>query len=249
MYKRQTTFSVEQTYLGRTAITNGGTLALGSGVNLASTNVYLGTLAHQGTLDVTANTSGYTLTSSQTLSGSGTVTVASGQTLTIAGAFSPGERASNIVGSINATGDVILASSAVSTIQLYGTNAGSFDTVNVTTGKLTYGGTLSLVVNTNLFIPAIGNSYQIFNFASSSAGTNDFNQVALAGSWTGTFIKSGSDWSWSDTNNNLAWNFSEVNGQLNVTAIPEPEDLVLFGGIVCGAVLFYRRRKAHKKAV
>ena len=170
-----------------------------------------------------------------------------GNTLTIAGGLSPGDSLSNIVGAINATGNVTLAPTAVSTIQLYGTNVGSFDTVNVSSGKLTYGGTLSLVVNTNMFIPDIGNTYQIFNFTSSSAGTNDFSQVALAGSWTGSFTNSGGTWSFLDSTNNLAWSFAEANGQLTVAAIPEPQDLVLFGGIVSGTVLFYRRRKAWKK--
>ena len=240
------TLSGANTYIGRTEITSGGTIALGAGGSLQSTNIYLGTLAQQGTFDVTAKGSSYTLGTTQTLSGSGNVNNGSGNTFTIAGGLSPGDKSTGTVGAISATGNVTLASTALSTIQLLGTNAGQFDKLNVT-GTLTYGGTLNFNVSTNLFTPTIGNVFQIFTAGTYSSST-DFSQVALAGSWTGNFTQNGSTWSFLDTTNNLSWSFAEANGQLTVAAIPEPSDLVLFGGIVCGAVLFYRRRKARQHA-
>ena len=226
------------TYSGTTAINAGGTIAIGSLGSFASTNIYLGMLATRGTLDFVAKSSGYVLNSNQTLSGSGTVNLAPSQALTINGNLNPG----NSHSIITVNGGLTLGATSTSIFQILGYTAGvGYNQVNVS-GDLTYGGSLVLQ-NTNTFVPIVGDIFQLFTATGNqNAGLTN---VALAGSWTGSFVQSGNTWSFLDSTNNLVWNFSEANGQLAITAIPEPEDLVLLGGAICGSLLFYRRRKSH----
>ena len=128
-------------------------------------------------------------------------------------------------------------------MQLYGTNAGSSYSQLAVSGNLTYGGALNFYINTNAYVPVVGDSYQLFT---NSTNSGDFSQVALAGSWTGSFTDNSGVWSFLDSTHNIAWTFTDANGVLAATAVPEPQDLVFFGGAVSAAVLFYRRRKARQ---
>ena len=212
-------------------------MLLGAGASLASTNINLGTSGSPGTLDVSSKSS-YTLTSAQTLSGSGLVNIGSGKTLTINGGVNPG----NSPGIINVTGNVVLGSNSISTFEIFGTNAGTgYDQFNVT-GNLTYGGTLNLIAS-NAIVPLTGTNFFSL-FTATGTYTPNLTNVALAGSWTASFTNGGSGfWSYNDSLNNLQWQFNELNGQLAVAAIPEPADLVYFGGLISAALLIYRRRK------
>ena len=230
------TLGAANTYTGTTTITSSGTLVLGSTGSLASTNINLGTSGSPGTLDLTAKSS-YTMAANQTLSGDGLVNIGTGKTLTINGGLNPG----NSPGIINVTGDVVLGSTSVSTFEIFGTNAGTgYDQLNVT-GNLTYGGTLNLIT-TNGITPLTGTNY--FNlFTATGTSTPNLTNVALAGSWTGSFTNTGGVWNFYDAGTSLNWSFSELNGQLAIAAVPEPADLVYFGGLISAAVLIYRRRK------
>ena len=230
--------NASNSYTGKTTI-GSGTLALGATGSLDSTNIYLGTLAQQGTLDLTAKTSGYTMTTSQMLSGYGTVKLGVGQALTLNGNLNPG----NSPGIITINGGLTLGANSISTFQVFGYTAGvGYDQVNVN-GILNYGGSL-ILQDTNTFIPVNGDVFQLFT------ATGQYNagltNVALAGSWTGSFTNTSSGfWTYNDSVNNLQWQMNELNGQLSIATIPEPSDLIYFGGLISAAVLIYRRRKSR----
>ena len=244
-----TTFTAANTFTGTTAITAGG-VALAAGSSFASTNIYLGTLASQGTFDVTAKGSSYALTASQTLSGYGTVTNGVSNTLTISGAITPGNLATTNTGTINVTGHATLGSASTTTLQIYSATSTNFDKL-IVAGTLTYGGTLNLYINTNVYNfsdMTIGttSTYQLFT-STANTYTVGLTNVALIGSWTGSFTNNtGGNWKYTDSSNNLAWTMNELNGQLVVTSIPEPSDLIYFAGLITAAVLIYRRRKQRQ---
>jgi hypothetical protein len=243
-------FSTNNTYTGTTTLLSNSTLVLNTNGTLASTNISLGlSSTTQGTLDLTA-TAGFTLATNQTLSGSGTVTLGTLNTLTLNGGVSPGNVTLSKSGIINVTGNVVLGSTSITTLQLYGTNAGNqYDQLIGTGGSLTYGGTLDLLVNTNTYTPGAGDNYNLFS--SWGGGYNPgLTNVTIVGNMPGigTFTPQvGGEWTYTDTYNTV-WTFSELNGQLAVTAVPEPQDLVFLGGAVSAVVLFYRRRKARQNS-
>jgi autotransporter-associated beta strand protein len=87
-----TTLTATNTYTGTTTV-SAGALKLASGSSLASTNIVV-----NGTFDLTAQASGWTLGSGKTLAGSGSVTTASNQSVTVASGstLAPGNSPGNL---------------------------------------------------------------------------------------------------------------------------------------------------------
>jgi hypothetical protein len=238
-------FSTNNSYTGKTTIGGGSTLALNANGTLASTNISLGlSSTTQGTLDLT-NKSSYTLTSGQTLSGYGTVNIGSGKTLTLNGGVSPGTLATTNSGILSVAGNVVLGSTATTTMQIYSNTVTGYDQL-IVTGSLTYGGALNIYINTNAYTPTINQTYQLFTNTTGESG--DFTQVNLANSWTGAFTDASGIWSFTDSTHGIQWTLNDLNGQLTTAAVPEPRELVFLGGAVSAAVLFYRRRKARQNS-
>ncbi|MFZ4775156.1 MAG: beta strand repeat-containing protein, partial [Terrimicrobiaceae bacterium] len=134
------TLTAANTYTGLTTI-SAGTLVLGTNGSIAgSLGVNLGTSGSPGTLDVTSKAS-FAFGAGQTVSGSGTIDLGNGKTVTVNGAFAPG----NSAGQINVIGNLTLAGST--TMELAGSGGVSgvdFDNT-IVTGALTYGGSLAVV--------------------------------------------------------------------------------------------------------
>ena len=244
-----TTLSGSNSYTGTTTI-SAGRVALAGGGSFASTNVYLGTLASQGTFDVAAQGSSFNLTTNQTLSGYGKLDNGAGNTVTISGAITPGNQATTNTGIITVTGNATLGVASKTTLQLYGnpTASSNFDQL-VVAGTMTYGGILNLYINTNVYSftdMSFGqtNTYQLFT-SSANSYIAGLTNVALTGSWNSDFTSNGLGiWTYTDTS--LAWSMNELNGQLVVTSIPEPSDLIYFAGLITAAVLIYRRRQQRQ---
>ncbi len=205
------------TYTGATTISAGTLILTASGSISSSSGINLGTSASQGTLDVTAKTGGYTIGASQTLSGYGSVLLASGKTLTVSGNLAPG----NSTGIVTIGGNLSLASSSTTTMELVSSALGAgsgFDQIALSgTGlSLTYGG--ALVIDVSL-ATQVG-SYQLFTGFASQTGTFSsitFSQAEAAGT------------------------FDYSTGVLTLTAVPEPGTVALVGFSLLGLLVFRRR--------
>ncbi len=136
------------------------------------------------------------------------------------GGFSPG----NSPASVTLQGDMVLGSSNDLTMELGGTTLGTgYDHLNVL-GTATLGGSLT-VAYYNGFSPTFGQSFDLFDFSSSSGAFSSINLPTLGGG--------------------LAWNTSALytTGTLSVQAVPEPASLAALG---LGALALLRRRKGSK---
>jgi len=224
------TLSGNNTYTGTTTI-GAGMLILSAGGDIASsTGVNLGTAASHGTLDLTAK-SAYTFASGVTVNGYGTINIGAGKTVTIGGTYQPG----NSPGQVNVTGDLTLASTAATTMELAG-NGGvkgtDFDN-STSTGTTTYGGTLSIVSFGGYDINANhGVTYSLFDFA---AHAGDFTSVAVAGT---SLSQSGA--LWTGTNSGTLYSFDLATGDL--TVVPEPSTWALLAFSLTTVMILRRRR-------
>ena len=163
-----TTLTTNNTYTGTTTI-SAGALKLASGVSLASTNIIA-----NGTFDLTAQASGWSLTNGQTLAGSGSVTTASGQSVTAASGstLSPGNSLGNLTVS-----SLILNGGANYNWQVTDANAVAgtgYDTI--TTGTLD----LSTLASSNKFNI---NLWTLSSSTSTNGAATNFN-TANSYSWT-----------------------------------------------------------------
>ncbi len=205
------------TYTGATTISAGTLILAANGSISSSSGINLGTSDSQGTLDVTSKTGGYTIGASQTLSGYGSVLLASGKTLTVNGNLAPG----NSPGIVTIGGSLSLASSSTTTMELVSSALGAgsgFDQIALSgTGlSLTYGG--ALVIDVSL-ATQVG-SYQLFTGFSSQTGTFSsitFSQAEAAGT------------------------FDYSTGVLTLTTVPEPGTVALLSLSLLGLLVFRRR--------
>ena len=238
------TLNAVETFTGKTTV-SAGTLILGSGASLASTEINLGTRASQGTLDASALRGGITIGDGQTLGGYGTLvgntTIASGGTL------APG----NSPGVIGITGDLTLTGGSTSTFQVYGLGgAGAingFDQVNVS-GALTYGGVLKLDITGSYNTGTAFQNY-LFNFGSQTGAFSSVKYSLNGSAWTDlNYYAANNTWQmW----NNSALTLGADNGYIGInldtgylTVVPEPSTWALFGLGALVLVIAARRRKA-----
>jgi hypothetical protein len=161
------TLSGANTYAGATTI-SGGSLALGA---LGSISNSSGVVLNGGNFNVSAVSGGYTLGSTQSLKGNGTVT----GNLVVAGNLAIG----NSPGTIDIIGNLGLTSTTVSDFQFtlgnFSTN--SFD-LATGSGSVTFGGTLNLLFDSGETY-ADSSMVKIFDFGTGYAGS--FNSVNFSG--------------------------------------------------------------------
>ena len=229
-------------YTGNTTI-SGGTLALaGSGSIASSPTIIVGA---NTTFDVSAVTGGYSLTTDQTLSGTGTVTGA----MNVSGTLSPG----NSPG-ILATGSQTWLDGGDYNFQMLdasGVAGTGFDQIAVTgtldLSSLTAGGfninlwsLSSILPDTNgdalSFNNALTQSWTILTTTTGITGFDAANFVINVGANNGTNgfsnALAGGGFSLGTASNDLVLTF---------TAVPEPNVAALLGGL--GALMLLRRRR------
>lgn len=200
-------------YNGTTTIT-AGTLALSGGGRMG-----LGNVEVNGVLDISAiSSASYTLTSAQTLSGSGTIQ-AGAKSLIVQGVLAPGSSP----GTLTVNGGLTLENTAVSNFEINGTGVGLFDHLSVD-GLLTLGGTLNLTTG---YSATLGQSVDLFDWVTLSG---QFSSI------TGTSLADGLAW---DTSNLYTTGVITV-----VTAVPEPSVALLLLPAVGVMLLVLRRRPA-----
>lgn len=197
----------------------GGGITVGSGARLTASGAITRDLVHQGTVAGPALGSGQLLTFNGAVSGAGHF---EGR-IAMNGSFSPG----NSPAITNFTGDYVLGSTHLLTMEIGGLTAGTqFDQIRVT-HTLTFGGTLDVSL-INSFTPSVGQSFQLF-----TAGTyapSAFSTYSLPTLSEGT-----------------AWDYSllTTTGVLSVTAsaIPEPSTYAALAGLAALGLGILRRRK------
>ena len=212
------TLNAASTYTGATEISNGATLALGaSGSLLNSSEIKLGTLQQPGTLDLTSK-SAYEIGVGQTLSGSGTVSMASGGTVNLNGSVTPGFTSPGIQ-SFN--GNVVFGNSATTTMVVDGGSNGTTANSSVkATGSIAYAG--GLLIQTTSSFWSLPDGPYTFNLFTAGTQTGVLSSINLAGAFTGsfTFNAGSNDWTLND-NGAHSWDFNQLNGTLAVT-VPTP---------------------------
>jgi autotransporter-associated beta strand protein len=205
---------------------------------LNASNTYSGaTIVNAGTLIVNGSLaagSALTVASGATLGGTGTINGAA----TVNGNLRPG----NSPGVLSFGSSLTLGSTAEITMELNGTTRGTeYDGINVT-GALAYGGDLTIEVG-SAFLGSSEN-FSLFTFSSQSG---NLESVSLAGAYgSGSFNNSGGIWSLTDSGGNQ-WSFSQADGNLGFTAVPEPSTWALLGlfGLACAGWKIRAAKRRH----
>ena len=155
---RNLTTSVAFSNAGTLKVSTGTTFTVAPGNNFKQT---AGTTTDDGTMAVTG-AGKFTINGGSLFGNAGTF---SGN-LTSSGTFNIGD-AINLAGQMAVTGNYVQTSTGVLNADIGGAAAGTkFDQLNVT-GAVTLGGTLNLSL-INSFVPTIGSTFDIMNFASST---------------------------------------------------------------------------------
>jgi autotransporter-associated beta strand protein len=215
------TLTLAGPYGGNTTI-KAGTLALGSGASIAASPTL--DVQSGATLDVSAITAGFHLTSGQTLKGTGTV---EGNLIVDSGALhAPG--ASPGLQTIN--GNYTLASGGTLQVELNGPTAGLYDQLDVN-GTVNLAGSLDLRLG---FAPGLGQSFTLIDNDLTDAVSGTFSGVA-----EGTpFLLSygGNPFRFS-----LSYHGNDGNDVVLTSALPEPTAWLL--AALGGALLLALRRQ------
>lgn len=213
---------------GLTTVTKAGSSTWtlnGTSTYTGATDVTAGTLLINGALGNTT----VTVSGSAVLGGSGTI----GGALNVTGNsfLSPG----NSPGTLTANNDVTLSGNSTLVMELSGTSAGQFDklVINGAGNDFTLSGsdvTLSLVLG---YTPQIGDSFTLVDITGSGVFTGVFDNLTP----NGTITVGATQFT--------ANNFGASNDLiLTVSAIPEPQTLMLSGIGFTLALYGYRRRRS-----
>ena len=236
-------------YAGNIGVTqaNKGFVKSGLGkLTLTGDNTYTGaTNVNEGTLIVNGNnslaTGVVTVAAGATLGGNGTI----GGATTVYGTLSPG--VSPVV--LMFASPVTLDSASTTLMEIVGATDSpgvSQDQIVVLSNQLTYGGTLALDMGTTLGVGAY--TWDLFDFGSE---TGTWNAIKLQNQYSGSLADVDANGVWDLTSGLNTWQFTESNGVLNLTVVPEPSTLALLAiaGVVGGGVQLrrYFRRGRHEK--
>jgi autotransporter-associated beta strand protein len=224
------------TYSGTTKVEN-GTLALGASGTISNSLVLGVSGGTTGTLDLTAKS---TFTQAN-IAGSGTINIGTG-TVTATGNVSPGFSP----GQLNVTGNLTLDGASATTMQIAGLGnvAGTdFDQIAVTE-TLAFGGTLMIVSDGGFSLTDAGNfsgTPTTFDLFSSGTYSGDFAAGSI--SVDSLILTDGEETGiWTGNSGSINYSFSQSNGDLSVTVVPEPAAALLGGLDLLG--LLRRRRVA-----
>ena len=177
-----------------------------------------GDVTVNGTLNLTSKSGGFTLGSGQTLKGSGIVSLAAGQALTVNGGLAPG----NSPGTLTLDGALTLGSSNVSNFQVNGWSSGAYDLVQQASSDktVTFGGSLNVTFDSNVDV-GWAKIFDFTNYAGSLA-PGGFAYSGLTGGKTASF--------------------DAATGIL--TVVPEPSVLALLTAGLLGLLAYaWRKRK------
>jgi autotransporter-associated beta strand protein len=210
------------TFSGATRI-NAGTLALGADGSLASSSVELG----GGTLDLSSKTA-YTFSGGQSLSGSGSVNIGTG-TVTVSGNLTPTALTFN--GNINLAG--------LTTMNINGPT--DYSSITATASRISYGGNIVLNLGSS-YDPSAGATFNLFRGGSSF---NDSASIALSGTYSGSLVQVRSTGVYTGQYGGNNYVFSQADGTLQVTAVPEPSTCMMMGiGLTALVMIIVRRRRS-----
>jgi len=225
------------TYTGATTI-HQGTLALSSTGSIAnSTTLVVGDAGSSGAVLDVSLSGGFTVGSTQTLKGIGTVNVGTGNTLTINGTHAPGNSpgVQSVTGNLSyGTGSIFewdLASSAT------GDRGTQYDGVNVTGNLGGSGAIFKVVLDSGNYAEDFWKSNQSWTGIFTANNTIDMAAIFASIQWyqgasnstTPDHITAPGYFSFTNSGNTLSW-----------TAVPEPTSAL--AGLLLGAGLLRRRR-------
>ena len=232
------TLTGTNTYTGATTI-HQGTLALGSSGSIAnSTTLVVGDAGSSGAVLDVSLSGGFTVGSTQTLKGIGTVNVGTGNTLTINGTHAPGNSpgVQSVTGNLSyGTGSIFewdLASSAT------GTRGTQYDGVNVTGNLGGSGAIFKVVLDSGSYAEDFWKSNQSWTGIFTANNTIDMAAIFSSIQWyqgasnstTPDHITAPGYFSFTNSGATLTW-----------TAVPEPTSAL--AGLLLGAGLLRRRRR------
>jgi autotransporter-associated beta strand protein len=222
------TLTGTNTYTGATNV-NAGTLNIASGGSTHASSAV--EISNSGSaLAVNGTVNGTLLANaSTTISGTGTV----GGAATVSGNLNPG----NSAGLLTFGSSLALANTTATTMEIDGiTRGGQYDAIDIAT-SLAYDGALTL--DLGAAFGAGTHTFNLFNFASQSGS---FDSISLTGFYSGFMVNDGFGvWSATTNSGDETWSFTQDDGNLSLTVIPEPR-AALLGSL--GLLILLRRRRS-----